>query len=190
MRITKYGVVLFVAICILLLISCQANPENSNTPKESTPEITTPQESTPEITTPDVTTPEEKKVYVEEVKCDSITLLHEPPIVVEKYKNVREGECDMFFFEFIKAPEGTSYTTDPESLANNPNKVRINYELFPEGVSDPKVVFLYDETIANYVYFDEETETFVFLQRRKMLTVTIKSADGSNVKIDIKIMGI
>lgn len=186
------SVVAFVLTLVCVLSSCA----QSSSPSVETIDTTLGQTTTapPEVTTPEATTPQKPTVYVQEIKCDSITLLREPQVVVEKYVNQYEepdeDEPVEFRFDFIQAPEGTSYTTDPESLASNPNRVRINYELLPEGVSNPEVVFEYDEFLTGRVFFDEETDTFVFLQRLRRITIIIQAADGSNVKTEIKIMGI
>ena len=128
--------------------------------------------------------------YVQEIKCDSITLLNENQKTYNVYKEPAEGEIPEFRFDFIKAPEGTEYTTAPESLANNPNVVRLNYEVLPHLADEAQVTFEYDkEGLANIVYFDEATQTFVFLKRLRRIEVTIKATDGSNVKTTIKIMG-
>ena len=128
--------------------------------------------------------------YVQEIKCNSITVLNENPKDYNVYKEPAEGETPEFRFDFIKAPLGTEYTMDPESLANNPNVVRLNYEVLPHLADDAQVTFEYDkEGLENIVYFDEATQTFVFLKRLKRIEVTIKATDGSNVKTTIKIMG-
>ena len=181
------SVVAFVLTLVCVLSSCA----QSSSPSVETIDTTLGETTT---ATPEVTTPQKPTVYVQEIKCDSITLLREPQVVVEKYVNQHEepdeDEPVEFRFDFIQAPEGTSYTTDPESLASNPNRVRINYELLPEGVSNPEVVFEYDEFLTDRVFFDEETDTFVFLRRLSRITIIIQATDGSNVKTEIKIMGI
>lgn len=182
------SVVAFVLTLVCVLSSCA----QSSSPSVETIDTTLGETTT---ATPEVTTPQKPTVYVQEIKCDSITLLREPQVVVEKYVNQHEepdeDEPVEFRFDFIQAPEGTSYTTDPESLASNPNRVRINYEIFPEEVSNSEIIFEYeDESSADYVFFDEETDTFVFLKKYKMVSIIIKATDGSNVKTEIRIMGI
>ena len=128
--------------------------------------------------------------YVQEIKCDSITLLNENPKTYNVYKEPAEGEIPEFRFDFIKPPEGEEYTLDPESLAANPNVVRLNYEVLPHLADNAQVTIEFDrEGLTNIVYFDEATQTFVFLKRLKRIEVTIKSTDGSNVQTTIKIMG-
>ena len=128
--------------------------------------------------------------YVEQIKCDSITLLNEEQKVYYVYKEPQEGEIPEFRFDFIKAPEDTEYTTDPESLENNPNVVRLNYEVLPHLADQSKVTIEFDrEGLSNIVYFDEITQTFVFLKKLKRIEVTIRATDGSNAYTTIKIMG-
>lgn len=124
--------------------------------------------------------------YVQEIKCESITVLNENPVTVGMHKEPAEGEIPEFRFPFVKG----DYTTDPASLASNPNVVRINYEVLPHLADDSQIAFEFDkEGYADIVYFDEGTQTFVFLKRLKRIEVTIKATDGSNVKTTIKIMG-
>ena len=181
-----FCVISFILALICAFSSCNQSSSISTETTAITSGETTSEATTPEETVSEITLPEKNTVYVEKIKCDSITLLRETPIVVEKYKEPEDYEPVEFRFDFIQAPEGTSYTTDPESLANNPNRVRINYELLPEGVSNPEVVFEYED--KNYVFFDGETDTFVFLRKHRSIIVTIKAPDGSNVATEIKIL--
>ena len=124
--------------------------------------------------------------YVQEIKCNSITVLNGNNEVFEQHNKDAEGEMPEFRFDFIKG----DYTTDPASIASNPNRVRINYEVLPHTADGSKVTFAYDkEGLEGIVHFDEETQTFVFLKRLKRIEVTIKATDGSNVQTTIKIMG-
>ena len=84
-------------------------------------------------------------------------------------------------FDFVKG----DYTKDPESLASNPNVVRIDYEVLPHTADGSKVTFEFEE--KNYVHFDEATRTFVFLRNNRSLTVTLVATDGSNVRTTIVI---
>ena len=127
--------------------------------------------------------------YVSEIKCETITVLNENPVTVGVHaveKDSEGVEIIEFRFPFTKG----DYTTDPASLASNPNVVRINYEVLPHLADDSQIAFEFDqEGLAEIVYFDEETQTFVFLKRLKRIEVTIKATDGSNVKTRLKIMG-
>ena len=130
--------------------------------------------------------------YVQEIKCESITVLNENPVTVSPYpRPVKEGEkpINEFYFTFIEG----NYTSDPASLASNPNRVRLNYEVLPHLAENTKVTFVFDEQYDKngnlLVQFDKETETFVFLQSYVLVEVTIKSTDGSNIKTTVKLMG-
>jgi len=121
--------------------------------------------------------------YVQEIKCESITVMNENP----KTYGVSEIDNDVliFRFDFIEAPSGEKYTTDPASLASNPNVIRINYDVLPHLADESQVNFEFEE--KSYVHFDEETNTFVFLKNYKGFKVTICATDGSNKKTTIEI---
>ena len=133
--------------------------------------------------------------YVQEIKCNSITVLNENPKTYGEYiaeKEETEGEEEEtepegvevypeFRFEFIAG----KYTKDPESLANNPNAVRIDYEVLPHLADESQVTFVFEE--KNYVHFDEATKTFVFLRNNRSITVKIVATDGPNVSKTIVI---
>ncbi len=123
--------------------------------------------------------------YVEEIKCNSITVMNENPKTYGEHQfengKVPEDGIPEYWFGFIEG----NYDKTPESLASNPNAVRIDYEVLPHTADGSKVDFIFEE--KNYVYFDEETRTFVFLRNNRSLTVTIVSTDVSNVKTTIEI---
>ena len=123
--------------------------------------------------------------YVEEIKCNSITVMNENPKTYGEHQfpadKVPEDGIPEYWFNFIDG----DYDKTPESLASNPNAVRIDYEVLPHTADGSKVDFIFEE--RNYVYFDEETRTFVFLKNNRSLVVTIVSTDGSNVKTTIEI---
>ena len=123
--------------------------------------------------------------YVQEIKCDSITVLSENPKTYGLYNDPAAGDHLEFRFQFIEAPEGEKYTKDPESLAKNPNVVSINYDVLPHLADESKVEFVFED--ENYVHFDETTKTFVFLKFNRSVTVTIRATDGSNVSTTIEI---
>ena len=116
--------------------------------------------------------------YVQEIKCNGVTVIDEVPKTYGVDKINEEGIPE-YRFEFIKG----NYTKDPESLASNPNVVRIDYEVLPHTADGSKVRFEFEE--KNYVHFDEATGTFVFLRNNRSLTVTLVATDGSNVRTTI-----
>ena len=119
--------------------------------------------------------------YVQEIKCSSITVLNEVPKTYQMYGIAEEEGCPEFRFAFTDG----KYDKTPESLASNPNAVRIDYEVLPHLADESQVTFEFEE--KNYVHFDEATKTFIFLRNNRSLTVTILATDGSNVKTTIVI---
>ncbi len=118
--------------------------------------------------------------YVQEIKCNSITVMNENPKTYGVDK-INDDGIPEYRFDFIDG----KYTSDPESLASNPNAVRIDYEVLPHTADGSKIDLIFEE--KPYVHFDEETKTFVFLRNNRSLTVTLVSTDGSNVKTTIVI---
>jgi len=126
--------------------------------------------------------------YVQEIKCNSVTVQNENPVTLESKQML--GGKQLFIFEFIPADENNPYTTDDESIINNPNAVQINYEVFPHLANETGVKFEYDkETNDGAVVFHELSRTFVFLKPNRAVTVTIRATDGSNVATQIVLMG-
>ena len=116
--------------------------------------------------------------YVQEIKCNGITVLNETPKTYGVDETAQE-EFPVYKFEFING----DYTKEPENLASNPNAVRIDYEVLPHTADGSKVTFEFEE--KNYVHFDEATRTFIFLRNNRSLTVTLVATDGSNVRTTI-----
>ena len=125
--------------------------------------------------------------YVQEIECKSITVLNGNDERVEQHnKDAAEGEIPEFRFNFIPG----EYTMDPESLATNPNRIRLNYKVLPPTADGSQITFEYDEEgWAGIAYFDEARQEIVFLKKLKRITITLKSTDGSNVSTTIRIMG-
>ncbi len=118
--------------------------------------------------------------YVQEIKCNSITVLNEVPKTYTEKENPETGMME-YQFNFIPG----DYTKDPASLAENPNAIRIDYEVVPHTADGSKVVFEFED--KNYVHYDEATNTFIFLRNNRSLTVTLVATDGSNVRTTIVI---
>ena len=131
--------------------------------------------------------------YVEQIKCDTVTVLNETPVTVLPFipePNEAGIAIPEFYFDFIPG----TYTTDPSNMASNPNRVRLDYEVLPHTADDSKVGFVFQNVVdANgnlLVGFDESTQTFVFLQSFEMIEVTLKSTDGRGIKTTVRIMGV
>ena len=126
--------------------------------------------------------------YVESIQCNSITVHNENSVTLSPSQEL-QGK-PLFIFEYIPADEENPYTTDAESIVNNPNVIQINYEVLPHVADEADVVFEYDmEAMDGVVYYHELSRTFVFLKPNKIITITIKATDGSNKSTQIAIMG-
>ena len=119
--------------------------------------------------------------YVSSIQCDTVTFLgdNNKELTPAQYTG-KDKNTPQFVFDFIPAPEGTEYTTDVDSLTNNPNIIRINYEVMPHLADSAGVRFEYDEEAGIAVYH-ELSGSFIFLKPNKPLSVTIRATDGSNV---------
>lgn len=127
--------------------------------------------------------------YVNDIQCNTITVQNEKPVTLEP-KQMLGGDRPLFIFDFIPADENDPYSTEDESIVENPNAVQLNYEVLPHLANETGVKFEYDrESAEGFVVFHELSGTFVFLQPNRMLTVTIKAIDGSNYSTEIVIMG-
>ena len=89
--------------------------------------------------------------------------------------------------EILHAVWGESYTGEDESLVKNPNVVQLNYEVLPHLATDTGVKYEYDSS-AGVAVFHELSHSFVFLKPGKIVTITIRATDGSNVQTKVSIM--
>ena len=125
--------------------------------------------------------------YVTEIQCNTVTVQNENPVTVEAKEF---GGQKWFIFNFTPTDDGSAYTSDAESILNNPNAVQINYEVLPHLADNAEIKFEYDaETNADAVVFHELSKTFVFLKPNRGVTVTIRATDGSNVSTQLVLMG-
>ena len=126
--------------------------------------------------------------YVQQIQCNNVTVRNENSVTLEPKQML--GGKPLFIFDFVPAPEDDPYTSEDESILNNPNAVQINYEVFPHLANETGVKFEYDiETNEGVVVFHELSRTFVFLKPNRAITVTIRAIDGSNVSTQIVLMG-
>lgn len=118
-----------------------------------------------------------------EISNPGFEFTNRPDEVEEKYKQVKplkntSGEGLDFYGLFIYG----TYDKTPESLATNPNRVKILYNVRPYNATHKKLTFSYDrESYEDIVYFDEITEEFVFLEAWT-IDVTLSSNDGSMIR--------
>ena len=110
--------------------------------------------------------------------------------VEDKYKQVKKlknssGDGNDYYGYFIYGAE--KYDKSPESLSANPNRVKVLYNVRPYNATHKKLTYSFDNNAyENIVYFDEETEEFVFLQAWT-IDVTLSSNDGSMIRKTLSI---
>lgn len=127
--------------------------------------------------------------YINDIEVNGFEFTNRKDVDDDKYLTVKKltntnGKEGLYYGGYFI--DG-SYSKSPESLASNPNRIKISYVVRPYNASYQNLSFAYDKTAnENIVYFDEETQEFVFLKPRT-LTVTITSNDGSMVRKTISI---
>ena len=130
-----------------------------------------------------LTTKQFSKVsYVTDIQCQTITFIADNE--KELYPQQWFGNTPLFVFDFIPAPEDSPYTT--ENLDTNPNKILLNYHVFPNLAENTDVKFVFDEDAGTVVY-NKLAKTFVVLEGDVIFTIMIKATDGSNVSTEVKI---
>ena len=124
--------------------------------------------------------------YVTNIQCDTATFHGDNSKELQAdYK----ADIPTFIFDFIPPSSSNAYTSDPEDVLKNPNIIQLNYEIFPHLADETGVRFEYDDA-SGVAVFHELSSSFVFLQPNKILTVTVRATDGSNVSTKVRIMGI
>ena len=127
--------------------------------------------------------------YITDIEINGFEFTNRDNVDDAKYKVVKKltNQSDatgLYFGGYFV--EGT-YDKTPENLATNPNRVKISYDVRPYNASYKDITYAYDKTAnENVVWFDEETEEFVFLKPRT-ITVTLTTNDGSMVRKTVSI---
>lgn len=125
----------------------------------------------------------ELNVYVTEIECKTITKVSTNKDTPGKYN---ESKGCLAFTVFLDEPE--KYTMD--NLKDNPNTFRINCTAYPENAANRNVSLLFDGAgEGTEFHIDNEEMTITFFESTGV-TVTLKAADGSNVKTKIYIAAI
>ena len=112
--------------------------------------------------------PQEENVYAESITITGVE--HSRGKTVEERTNSSTGEKWYWFYFEPSADEG-GYTKDVDSLANNPNRVKLIYLLTPDDASKDNLKYTFNN---DNVVFVPETEEIVFLET---LTVDVTIAD-------------
>ncbi len=119
--------------------------------------------------------------YVEGVEITGVT--HSGSQTVHELTNSNTGD-KWYWFYFTESADG-GYTKDADSLANNPNRVKIVYLLTPEDAMTDTLSYTFDN---DNVVFIPETEEIVFLKAVKV-NVMIKESKGNiNARDEVSIV--
>ena len=81
-----------------------------------------------------------------------------------------------YWFYFIKSNDENGYTMEEESLASNPNRVRLEYVLDPEDASRKSLRYVFNNDNVKYL---AETDEIVFLKKIASVTVEISESKGN-----------
>ena len=125
------------------------------------------------------------KEYVSEIVVQSLQLTNRTAEQNQEVKLLQEDDPSIDFcyaFKFIRGDE--PYTADAESIAQNPNRIKINYEVKPYNAADKTVRFVYENS---NVIFLEETNEFVFL-KKSGVTMNMRANDASQVSLTLQII--
>ena len=126
----------------------------------------------------------EEIVYASSITCNSATILNGENKQIEP-STVSNG-IPIFVFDFIPNENGNIYT---KSDTNNPNVIQLNIEVLPHNANTQKIMFEYDEESYNdIIILREDINAFVFLVPNKLITVTVKTTDGTNISTTVKII--
>ena len=127
--------------------------------------------------------------YITDIEINGFEFTNRNAIEDSKYHKVIRlkknggGDAPSYAGYFING----DYDMTPESLASNPNRVKISYDIRPYNATYTDIIFAYDKTAnENFVYFDEETKEFVFLIPRTV-DVTLMTNDGSMIRKAVSI---
>ena len=119
--------------------------------------------------------------YVEAIEITGVT--HSGGQEVTELTNSKTGD-KWYWFYFTESTNG-GYTKDADSLANNPNRVKIVYLLTPEDAMTDTLSYTFDN---DNVVFIPETEEVVFLKAVKV-NVMIKESKGNiNARDEVSIV--
>lgn len=127
--------------------------------------------------------------YISSIEIHGMEYTNRDDISDIKYKKVVQlsdqngNKLQSYAGYFVKG----EYDKTPESLAANPNRVKILYEIKPYNATNQEITLDYDkEASANVIVFDEETNEFIFLDAWSV-NVGINSHDGSAVRESVTI---
>lgn len=123
--------------------------------------------------------------YVSDIVVHSLTLTNRTEeqskkVTLLKNENASKSEFS-YAFEYIMG----EYDATEDSIASNPNRIKVNYEVKPYNAANKSARFVFEEN--DYVVFLEDTSEFVFLDLLGIV-VTLRASDASQVSILLEII--
>ena len=131
----------------------------------------------------------EGNVYVSEIEIRGFEYVNRAHLTDPKYEIMKKitdlDDEDAIHYAGYFVP-GT-YDKSEESLASNPNRIKVLYDIFPYNATHANITFDYD-TASNdsVIYYDQETQEIVFLKPRTV-TFVLNTHDGSKVSVEMQI---
>lgn len=110
--------------------------------------------------------------YVESLDITGVE--HTKGETVHELTDSKTGE-KWYWFEFIDCEDEGGYTKDEDSLASNPNRIKVVYVFTPEDATKDTLSYTFDN---ENVVFIPETEEVVFLKAQTVI-ITIKESKGN-----------
>lgn len=113
--------------------------------------------------------------YVENLEITGVEIVNreEGDTQVRAMTNAQTGEI-WYWFYFVPCTDG-EYTRDEASLASNPNRIRINFDLTPDDATKEYLAYVLNND--NVVHITGTSE-LVFL-KRVSVTVEVKESKGN-----------
>lgn len=120
--------------------------------------------------------------YVEAVEITGVT--HSGNQEVKELTDKNTGD-KWYWFHFIASADEGGYTKEADSIASNPNRIKIVYLLTPDDASRETLSYTFDNENAVFI---SETEEVVFL-KAITVNVTIKESKGNiNARDTVRIV--
>ena len=131
----------------------------------------------------------ESNVYITDIQVDGFEFTNRANIEGDKYQLVKklEDKTGGNTIHYAGYFYPGTYDMSEESLASNPNRIKVNYRIEPYNATHPEITFEYDtEANADVIYYDQETNEIVFLKVRTV-TFVLTSHDGSTIRKEVMI---
>ena len=132
----------------------------------------------------------EGNVYITDIEVRGFEFTNRAHIVDAQYQKVvklrdTSGREDIHYGGYFYPGV---YDTSAESLASNPNRVKVIYDIVPYNATYTDITFAYDAEAndQNVIYLDPETQEIVFLKPRSV-TFVLTTQDGSTIRKEIMI---